>query len=77
MQIAFPSQIDPLIIRSWGCLGASWGRLGGVLAVAWASWGVLGVAMKSFGASWWRFGKGWGAFGGILGRLETLQDGLT
>ena len=46
LEIAFPSQIDPLIIRSWGCLGASWGRLGRVLGPSWsclgASWGVLG-----------------------------------
>ena len=46
LEIAFPSQIGPLIIRSWKCLGPSWGRLGRVLGPSWsclgASWGVLG-----------------------------------
>ena len=69
LEIAFPSQIDPLILRSWGCLGASWGRLGRVLGLSWA---CLGAVLGPLGASWGplggRPGESWGARG-PLGRL--------
>ena len=50
LEIAFRSQIEPLIFRScgasWGVLGASWARLGAVLGPSWESWGVLGASVE-------------------------------
>ena len=48
LEIAFRSQIELLIIRSWGCLGASWGRLGRVLG---PSWSCLGASCRVLGGS--------------------------
>ena len=46
---AFWSDLGMLLEAAWGRLGRVLMRLGGVLAVSWASGGVLGVP-------WWRFG---------------------
>ena len=43
------SDLGMLLEAPWGLLGRVLMRLGGVLAVSWASGGVLGVP-------WWRFG---------------------
>ena len=67
LEIAFPSQIDPLVIRSWRCLGASWERLGRVLGPSWArlgsvlelSWSVLGRLGRILGASGDVLGASW------------------
>ena len=66
LEITFPSHIDPLILRSWGCLGASWGRLGRVLG---ASWGRLGTVLERLGASWEDLRGVWGRLGSVLERL--------
>ena len=45
LEIAFRSQIEPLIFRSWGASWgvkeAIWARLGVVLGPPWESWGAL------------------------------------
>ena len=55
------------IRASWGRLGASWRRLGGVLGLFGLSWGIL-----------WRFGTSWGRPGGVLraswGRLGVILE---
>ncbi len=62
LEIAFPSQIDPLILRSWGVLG----RPGGVLG---ASWGRLGAVLERLGTSWEDLRGVWGRLGSVLERL--------
>ena len=51
-------------------MGASWGRLGGLLGVLEASWGRLGGLLGVLDASWKRLGGvlgvSWRRLGGIL-----------
>ena len=56
-------------------MGASWGRVGGIL---WASWavfgrpgGVLGVPKGRLGLSWRVLGGSCGVLGGVFGRLRA------
>ena len=48
---------------SWGRLGASWERLGGVLEASWTSLGRLGGVLRA----------SWGRLEGVLGRLGEVQ----
>ena len=59
------------IRASWGRLGASWRRLGGVLGPSWVVLGHLVAFWNVLGASWGRLesvlGATWGHLGGVLG----------
>jgi len=58
------------IRASWGRLGASWRRLGGVLGPSWVVLGHLVAFWNVLGASWGRLesvlGATWGHLGGVL-----------
>lgn len=58
-------------MTSWGRLGASNGRLEGVLHVLGRSWGMLGSSSRRLEAFWERLGGVivLGPFGSFLGRL--------